>query len=640
VSQGASGKKGNRRGVGRPASSTFDTMGLIGEVMKRNDVQIALQMFTVVNAIVGIAMAITTHVAFSAAVADYSGVVKNWETVPVTQLYATDAATCLSGDEELQVAKFKGTNSTACACSSSSGVASVSSGACDDSQLSAGCVSQAELNSMKMLWHGKRICLTRSGHAQIHAKSDHVRPLPSCPRGYQQCGTGTYDNGRSFCYPENSVCPYTGLIGSDTTPTDSGFSNSQVIQLDSSYDIFYTRSGVSELPFAEFEFSFYDGDKRGICYRPERPKQVDQSTYKAKGNSYDYVLKYRSECKKEGNVFIDSRYEIIEELEESDWLLENFEETEECRTCTQCSDFLETGTPCGSDPFTSTDCLMYGKTVTKTDPTTGRPVTYNTWNEAGGCSTSDVVCKNIMYQSKCGALKRWASQASNKAALFARREIYWKSDCGSSMLTMTNVEVRVAETRNSLLAVLVLSIIINLITGLVMPYLIIQNLRGEDIKCIPGEGEAELKIIKDYNKYGGLVLKAAKSIPSIIAVAMIAMLTRIFDAAAKGNCSDVLTNKTMLALSEMLPEARGSLITVMVIDAVMFVQAVYETYRDWRNSQKEQNSVSPDDREVEMSTEAPASVSIEAEAPASVTLEPEAPSVMTIAAADVQEVQS
>lgn len=129
------------------------------------------------------------------------------------------------------------------------------------------------------------------------------------------------------------------------------------------------------------------------------------------------------------------------------------------------TDYLTTGIPCGAEGslFTNTDCMasvyddkkagtkwaIITTTTVNTDNTTN--TTTGPTTTSGGCASADAVCKNIMYQSRCGALSRWSNSQANAAAaevaaaaaaqdkpetggtfewaIFGRREIYWDPEC-------------------------------------------------------------------------------------------------------------------------------------------------------------------------------------------------------------------
>ena len=166
-------------------------------------------------------------------------------------------------------------------------------------------------------------------------------------------------------------------------------------------------------------------------------------------------------------------------------------------------DYQSTGVKCtdgySTDPWDTSDCNVYGQTTT---------------NSSFSCSSSDTVCKNIMYQTRCGALKRWAAESYSNAelswAIMARHEIYWDPECVGTMEQVVEVQPAIKNGRGMLLAIMVLNIIIGSILGFIVPFTTIRNLQGKDWPCIPGEGETERKIIDAFKKYAGFLFKCGK----------------------------------------------------------------------------------------------------------------------------------
>ena len=70
---------------------------------------------------------------------------------------------------------------------------------------------------------------------------------------------------------------------------------------------------------------------------------------------------------------------------EESLLWDTFEDTPECTGCSTCDDYIETDSACATP-----DCET---------PAVGG---FN------GCASDDDTCKKVMYQSECGALRRWA----------------------------------------------------------------------------------------------------------------------------------------------------------------------------------------------------------------------------------------
>ena len=216
-------------------------------------------------------------------------------------------------------------------------------------------------------------------------------------------------------------------------------------------------------------------------------------------------------------------------------------------------DYQSTGVKCTdgytTDPWETPDCNVYNQTSTSSSFT---------------CSSSDTVCENIMYQTCCGALKRWASQSySNKGlswAIMVRQEIYWDPECVGNMDKVVEVQPSIKYGRELLYTLMVLNNVINVVIGILVPYITIRNLQGKPWPCIPGEGETERKIISVFKKYLGFILKCGKVIPEIIAYAGLGYAANLMSEVGDDSCGDdSMTDRAFRELGEELPTTRDSL---------------------------------------------------------------------------------
>ena len=79
------------------------------------------------------------------------------------------------------------------------------------------------------------------------------------------------------------------------------------------------------------------------------------------------------------------------------------------------------------------------------------------------------ICHDIVYQSKCGALSRWASQNTELSwGIFYEREIYWKHDCSASMAEILSIEHPLGNLKSLLQTNMILNIIANSFVILLM----------------------------------------------------------------------------------------------------------------------------------------------------------------------------
>ena len=99
-----------------------------------------------------------------------------------------------------------------------------------------------------------------------------------------------------------------------------------------------------------------------------------------------------------------------------------------------------------------------------------------------GCASDDRVCNEVLYQSNCGALKRWANQNDKYWSIMFRHEIYWKPSCEVSMEDVRSAEELLTNDVDvALLINLLINLICNFIHGFVFPIFISCFVKG--YKC-------------------------------------------------------------------------------------------------------------------------------------------------------------
>jgi hypothetical protein len=451
---------------------------------------------------------ITTTIAVSVYFSDFNSMVKNWDTAPVTSIYATTGK-CSKGDEKIVLPKFR-TRSGACACSIPT--LSSSEASCSAYQKRNGCLSQSTVDKFKLKWRGHSLCAVRGGQEQAN------RPIPpsgsggdDCAAGYKRCGsTGDYEATRSICFPSAEECPLTSVEGSTSASVPDGFSSDDSTSLSDDYALYFLRgddsSSPSAFPFVEVEFAFYDvsGDS-GLCYPNDLSRRTDQDDFRdGASNSFSYRTFHGKPCQDMDEVYrleedqvlgkkakagvVDARYELLDSLSVDSFLLDNFEDHEWCTSCSKCDDYLETGNECatGSDVGSESDCLMYERVK---DAQETEPMTENNRQdlEWAGCvagieetGTIDEVCEQAMYQTKCGALKRFAEKSDGnfRAGIFGRREILWEPTCKQTITDMSEI----AELPSLLLLWCIFMVLFYAIFGVFAPSLFLAKILLVDIQ--------------------------------------------------------------------------------------------------------------------------------------------------------------
>ena len=412
-------------------------------------------------------------------------------------------------------------------------------------------------------WRGKYICVKREGEGQLSSKTA-MRPTPSssgtCKSGYTFCGaTGTTADTRAVCVPSSTTCPVTGATSATTTP--SGYSASSM-QATSETTSWYTRSQYSgEMPINQIKIVLLDdseGGKRGDCFGTGK----SQTSYGGKADSYDYTEDYPKKCSKS-----DDRWVSIDTLTETALLTNHFILEANCTGATTTDDYVSTSTMCtagnGGTTNTNPDCMVNGLRTAS--------------QGALACGNTDTICKKVAYQSKCGALTRFANEAGLKWTVYVRREVYWKESCEASMVDLAKAEGPVKSIRNSLQGNFILNILVNIFLGIIFPCMVLQNLYYGDVKCVPGEGEVEKKLLESIQKYLKALFCIVKLIPAILALSTLSGVSSLMERAAEGNCAasdDDLTDFTFTDMYDNMEASTGALTTQVAVDCFSLVTMV------------------------------------------------------------------
>jgi hypothetical protein len=208
------------------------------------------------------------------------------------------------------------------------------------------------------------------------------------------------------------------------------------------------------------------------------------------------------------------------------------------------------------------------------------PHRYGKSSTFGSCSSTDTTCTQIVYQSKCGALQRWASKADQYFAVLVKKEIYWKPTCSVSMPQLKAAVAPVDEIKNKLLMNLVLNIMANLLIGIFFPICIFQNKFYGNVKCIPGEGAAEKKLIEWNKKYLNLIFHLVKIFPALVAIITYTKVSGPLNKAEAESCSDDGDEMTPDTFSDLKTEMTASITSLtaqVVVDVLTLIAAVAMT---------------------------------------------------------------
>jgi len=548
---------------------------------QKPSVLILIQCATIVVAIVSISLVWAAYNELNAAISDVSDLLENWETEPIVAM--TQVAwdeDCPSGWEEMPYTTWPGASAGHCACPSTSGSYDSSTSSCNTNQTNAGCLTDYAVSSVDLVsWRGHKGCVLRGGDpAMVWDDSYWERPHPDedtgeCESGYKLCGDSSdpgFDSSRAVCFPEGTPCPLTFVEGGTGSQPDwwsaAAHGNSTGAD-DEGYRLWYERQGAGDLPLVELALRLKESSSRGVCYQGSNQK------YGTAGWSSGAYLGYPGACTR-----VDTRYEAFDEHSEYDFLVENFLLQSECSGYNSStiadSDYRTSGIACSGS-----DCEVTAS--------------------FGSCRSTDTICKNVIYQSKCGKLYHFAKQSigsSKTWARYFRSQIYWAESCRVDEDSIEENENPLVKARAAQYWLAVVNTLVNIIIGFIIPFMVIMNVSGKDLPCIPGKGEYERKILKVFKTYLGHIFRLIKFIPLIIAIAIINKITGYFAIIGAVGCSDSMTNYTFSYLAEKLPSVMEKNFGTLGLDVFQIVVFLLLALKE-RISGKSSNKVGPEGEE-------------------------------------------
>ena len=420
-----------------------------------------------------------------------------------------------------------------------------STSACNTNQTRAGCVDDEGFTSLKyntFLPGGYIACALRGGNA---AKG---RPIPtsedSCPPGTVLCGGtagATWDANRATCQPSSSDCPVMFLDYIDTpssapagvtlrTVPGTGKSFALYKTLPSSVPANFSSVGVGplvNLPIAK------DGK---VCLASSKPIVSEEG--RNLQNAY-------TSCSGGG----DPRYKQVLQRP----IFDLFNHTVQ----------TSSSSVCVSNP---NDRVSF----------------------SGGrsCGTGDSLCQRIITNSQCEKLEEYVQNSRTQGSwdVMYRSEVYWSSDCP---VPRKEVEKNVSPINDALdlqYALMVVNILFNVLSGFLIPILLIYNAWAGDVPCVPYEGQAEKNLIKFIKVWFSAGSKIGKLIPMVIVLVlirgMLGFLERL-DKVSSEQCSDPTTTRSFEGISSTLQDAYNSNTrTALPMDVIGLLMALFNIYRE------------------------------------------------------------
>lgn len=369
---------------------------------------------------------------------DVEDILNNWKTQPVLDVYiANFSVGCLSDYNSFSLSNtdFPGLSKGHCACTALSLSLSSYPNCSSTDEVSAECMSANSQNGVDAeAWRREKICYKRGGLASVNFKNGYFRrPYPdsdgTCPSGYKKCGTGNYEDDRAICFPDDTICPITGLLIAQSPPAGGSWIQADGIFSRDGSNLYYRREYINELPVVDLKSALtkykddylndnYNGknNQRGPCYIGVGQK-YSKSVQVSDTELIGYSIKPPKSCNKP-----DLRYTLYDKITVENHFLAVLEQSNKCQGFTLYPtsdsryststdpDYYNSGIPCGTTPY-----------ICDRDPDMGTD-----------CRVGDSICDVVVNQNICGEYTqaiRGLSQVSDTFGLYRRSEVLWSPEC-------------------------------------------------------------------------------------------------------------------------------------------------------------------------------------------------------------------
>ena len=293
-------------------------MGFLKDMKEKyeesKNAQIFGQFMFIAMAISSIITAVTAYNLLKDAAVDVNGVINNWRTVPLTHVTGMRYnESCPAGWEDLPTTtNWPGADLGGCACRANAlhtddTPLNSSYSACNENQTEPLCYQDPSVPSISLSsWEGTKFCFRRTGEPAVIWDSGDYDPRPNptdtetCPSGYHQCGTGTYDSTRAICYPTGVICPFT-----HAEEGSSASLNESIPYEDSSGFLNLDRETSDQLPLVNVKIAI-DGGSRGVCYGQDKNLQNSYDGKAQWGSNFEISNQYPDSCGR-----VDTRFYLF-----------------------------------------------------------------------------------------------------------------------------------------------------------------------------------------------------------------------------------------------------------------------------------------------------------------------------------------
>lgn len=438
--------------------------------------------------IICLALSLSAYLKLEEISSDVFDVTDNWKTPPVTEVFVPLSfdADCPDGFSTITLEKsdFSGITKGPCGCVPNTlGYVSGIGNCSVEAEATAFCMSAPPRDEVKTKsWRESKICFKRDGKAATSWKNGYYRrPYPdqdgNCPKSYKRCGTGaTYDKG-AVCFPEDTICPVTGMLVAPVNdlppPAEGGWVQNGTFP-GGEYVLLTRREYEGERPMVDLEMhltqdptdGYLDGEsynpdnnKRGPCYLGSTQLFSDSPVEISDSFLWSFIVSYPGTCRRD-----DARFELFDRREMQRHFLENLEVGQSaCNGLTllptddpaydaaQDPDFLNSGVSCDSNA--AYQC--------------SRPA-----DQLTNCAVGDNICRAVINQNVCGQYAqavRSLAGSDKTFGLYRRSEILWREDCDVSPDDIYSNMDPLRAALASQLAGVVLSYVLGILFGICYP---------------------------------------------------------------------------------------------------------------------------------------------------------------------------
>jgi hypothetical protein len=557
--------------------------------------QMFLQIIFFCLAIVSIVTSVEAFNLLKMASGDVNNILDNWRRVPITDFEVIGFnESCSSGFNLVDMQPlYPGSKLGGCACKDGASYNNAtlysSYDSCGSDKPEPECYQDPKTPSVVLeSYHGSKLCIKREGEALVswengyearpnpkrvkHPPSSSSSSLYTCPTGYQMCGEGSLDANRSICFPTTAPCPLTSLEES-VTPGNASSSTSFAFKAPHAGYMVGRTEQAMKLPIVDINFAFV-GSSRGVCYGT---KQNSQGTYDGKGRwstMSSYSNDYPTKCEKS-----DTRYEVVTEWQESEFLEHNFWKRKECVNVTSNPNYHETSVPCYSSGYS---CEM-------------------TTDSSFSCGSSDTTCLSLLAQTECGKFMEAARSLTERWGLHVRTQIYWKEDCEKDFASIKDNRGPLQQAVGTQYTLLIINTIANAFAIFIAVTLFL-NLAGVDVPWIPYSGEKERELVKKLKVKVVPLLRIAKVVPLFIGVMIMLRVRFFFASLGQVDCSDSLTNYTFQFLGEQIPKVFLMNVITLAIEGIQLLVPILLVVKE-RYFDSDASKVQPEEEETEKETE-------------------------------------